>query len=110
MKRHLSKKELYSILFGALVVSVSQTTLAHTALMSCYDEGNGYVLCEGGFSDGASAEGVEFRIEQHQKPVMETKLDEFGEVYFEKPLGDYTVVLNGGEGHVVHIDGRDIFE
>lgn len=83
---------------------------SHTALLSCYDEGNGYILCEGGFSDGASAEGVEFRLEQNGKEMMRTKLDEFGEVYFEKPSTRFTVILNGGEGHIVHIDGNDISE
>lgn len=94
-------------LFAALLVLSSHVS-AHTALMACYDEGNGYINCEGGFSDGASAEGVEFRIEQHGSVTMQTKLDEFGEVYFEKPAGHFTLVLNGGEGHVVHINGRDI--
>lgn len=83
---------------------------SHTALLSCYDEGNGYILCEGGFSDGASAEGVEFRLEQNGRELMQTKLDEFGEVYFEKPKTKFTVILNGGEGHVVHVDGDDISE
>jgi len=94
----------------AVALLFSNSLLAHTALMACYDEGNGYISCEGGFSDGASAEGVEFRIEQNGTVIMQTKLDEFGEVYFEKPAGAYTVVLNGGEGHVVYIDGRDIVE
>ncbi|WP_375748524.1 hypothetical protein [Vibrio sp. HN007] len=98
-------------LLTLLVTScVSLSAFSHTALMACYDEGNGYINCEGGFSDGASAEGVEFRIEQNSAVIMQTKLDEFGEVYFEKPAGKFTVVLNGGEGHVVHIDGRDIAE
>ncbi len=84
--------------------------LAHTALMACYDEGNGYISCEGGFSDGASAEGIEFRLEQNGTVVMQTQMDEFGEVYFKKPQGDYSVVLNGGEGHIVHIDGKNVAE
>ena len=29
--------------------------LAHTPLCSCYDNGDGSVECEGGFSDGSSA-------------------------------------------------------
>lgn len=94
----------------SMIGCASWEVLAHTALMACYDEGNGYIMCEGGFSDGASAEGVEFRIEQNGNVIMQTKLDEFGQVYFEKPSRRYTVVLNGGEGHVVHIDGRDISE
>ncbi|WP_260258932.1 alkaline phosphatase family protein [Vibrio intestinalis] len=97
-------------IFAMMVALTATPAMAHTALMACYDEGNGYITCEGGFSDGASAEGVEFRIEQNGSVVMETKLDEFGEVYFEKPKGDFTVLLNGGEGHVVHVDGRDITE
>lgn len=94
----------------ALFLLPAFNCFAHTALLSCYDEGNGYILCEGGFSDGASAEGVEFRLEQNGKEMMRTKLDEFGEVYFAKPSGRFTVILNGGEGHVVHIDGKDIAE
>ncbi|WED24267.1 hypothetical protein L3Q72_15400 [Vibrio sp. JC009] len=78
--------------------------------MACYDEGNGYITCEGGFSDGASAEGVEFRIEQNDTVIMRTKMDEFGEVYFEKPASNFTVVLNGGEGHQVYVNGKDISE
>ncbi|WED24681.1 hypothetical protein L3Q72_17550 [Vibrio sp. JC009] len=102
--------KLKLLLAATAAMTLSGNVLAHTALMACYDEGNGYINCEGGFSDGASAEGVEFRIEQNGSVIMQTKLDEFGEVYFEKPAGDFTVVLNGGEGHVVHIDGKDISE
>ena len=97
-------------LSALLLLVTSQSAHAHTALMACYDEGNGYILCEGGFSDGASAAGVEFRIEQNGRITLQTQMDEFGEVHFEKPLGAFTLILNGGEGHVVHINGRDITE
>lgn len=78
--------------------------------MECMDEGNGYITCSGGFSNGASAEGVEFRIEQNGVVVMQTKMDEEGEIFFEKPSSNFIMILDGGEGHVVHIDGRDITE
>jgi hypothetical protein len=51
------------IMTAALLTAVSAHASAHTALMSSYDESIGYISCEGGFSNGASAEGVEFRIE-----------------------------------------------
>jgi len=98
------------VAFMMLFLLPSGYSYSHTALLSCYDEGNGYILCEGGFSDGASAEGIEFRLEQNGKEMMRTKLDEFGEVYFAKPASQFTVILNGGEGHIVHIDGNDISE
>ena len=100
----------YRLFLPLFALLMTGTVQAHTALMACYDEGNGFISCEGGFSDGASAEGVEFRIEQNGNAVMETKMDEYGEVYFKKPLGRYSVVLNAGEGHIVHIDGQDITE
>ncbi|WP_087024749.1 hypothetical protein [Thaumasiovibrio subtropicus] len=99
-------KQRYQLAIALL--SLPFYSVAHTALMSCYDQGNGYILCEGGFSDGASAEGVEFRIEQNDRVIMQTQMDEFGEVYFEKPKNRFTLVLNAGEGHVVYVDGRDI--
>lgn len=83
---------------------------AHTAIMECFDEGDGYITCSGGFSNGASAEGVEFRIEQNGVVVMQTKMDEEGEISFEKPVSDFIMILDGGEGHVVDIDGRDVAE
>lgn len=104
------KHSIRNSLVIAAIAAFSGNAFAHTALMSCYDEGNGYITCEGGFSDGASAEGVEFRIEQNGAVIMRSKMDEFGEVYFQKPAAGFTVVLNGGEGHVVYIDGRDISE
>lgn len=99
-----------TIIIATIFATISLNTFAHTAIMSCYDDGTGYITCEGGFSNGASAEGVEFRLEQNGTVVMQTKMDEVGEVYFEKPSTDFVVIFNGGEGHVVHIDGQDISE
>jgi len=92
-----------------MIMAFSVMAHAHTPLMSCFDEGDGTVTCEGGFSDGSSASGVEFLVEQNGNVVLRTKMDEFGEVNFEKPNGDYKAIFNAGEGHVVVIDGKDIF-
>jgi hypothetical protein len=85
--------------------------LAHTPLCSCYDNGDGTITCEGGFSDGSSASGVQMRVEDPGgKVLIESKMDEFSEFTFKKPSGAYKVVFDAGEGHAVEIDGKDIIE
>ena len=96
-----------------LVISsmlLTSSLFAHTAIMSCFDNGDGTITCEGGFSDGSSASGVKFRVEQGGKAVFESKMSEDSEVTFKKPNGDYTAVFDAGEGHAVHIKGSDITE
>lgn len=83
---------------------------AHTAIMSCFDNGDGTITCEGGFSDGSSASGVKFHIIQNDKKVFESKLSEDSEITFDKPKGTYTAVFDAGEGHQVNIKGSDITE
>jgi len=78
--------------------------------MSCFDEGDGTVTCEGGFSDGSSASGVNFEVVQNGKVVYSGKMDEFSTVNFKKPSGDYQAVFKAGEGHTVTVDGKDIVE
>lgn len=100
-----------NILLSALILLFSATgAIAHTALMSCFDEGDGSVTCEGGFSDGSSASGVTFRVEQRGKILFESKMNETSEVNFKKPAGEYQAVLDAGEGHQVSIAGKDIVE
>ena len=89
---------------------VTSSLFAHSAIMSCFDNGDGTVTCEGGFSDGSSASGVKFRIEQGGKTVIDAKMNEDSEFTFKKPNGSYTAVFDAGEGHKVYIDGKDITE
>lgn len=98
------KKVLISLLL------ISSSLFAHTAIMSCFDNGDGTITCEGGFSDGSSASGVKFRVEQGGKTIFESKMSEYSEVTFDKPNGDYTAVFDAGEGHAVMIKGSDITE
>lgn len=88
----------------------SSSIFAHTAIMSCFDNGDGTITCEGGFSDGSSASGVKFRIEQNSKAIYNSKMNEDSEVTFDKPSGDYNAVFDAGEGHKVYIKGEDIVE
>jgi len=93
------------------ILGFGGSALAHTPLFSCYDNGDGTVTCEGGFSDGSSAAGVKARIKDGAgNTLQETQLDEFSELTFEKPEGDYSVILDAGEGHQVEVSGSDILE
>lgn len=84
---------------------------AHTPLCSCYDMGDGTVLCEGGFSDGSSAAGINIRIvDRHANNLLEGVMSENSEFEFDKPEGDYSVIFDAGPGHVIEISSRDIRE
>ena len=84
---------------------------AHTPLCSCYDNGDGTVTCEGGFSDGSSASGVLMRVEDNGGGVLlKGKMDEDSEYTFDKPTAAYKIVFDAGEGHAIEIDGKEIIE
>jgi hypothetical protein len=86
-------------------------TFAHTPLLSCYDMGNGTVLCEGGFSDGSSAAGVAIRVmDATGNPLLEGEMSEHSEFESDKPAGGYSVIFDAGPGHNIEIDGSDIVE
>jgi hypothetical protein len=105
------RKTLLFIGLMALGLFLAGEGMAHTPLCSCYDNGDGTVTCEGGFSDGSSAAGVEMRVEEKDgKVLLKGKMDEFSEFTFDKPSSGYRVIFDAGEGHVVEIDGKEIFE
>jgi hypothetical protein len=100
------------LLAGVLVLGgYAGFATAHTPLCSCYDNGDGTVLCEGGFSDGSSASGVVMRVRDSSgNVVLEGKMDENSEFEFDKPKGDYSVLFDAGEGHQIEIPSKDIVE
>jgi hypothetical protein len=82
---------------------------AHNAICDCYDNGDETITCEGGFSDGGGAVGVPLRVlDPSGKVLVEGAMGEHSDFTFNKPKGDFRVVFDAGEGHVVTIDGRDI--
>ncbi len=84
---------------------------AHTPLCSCYDNGDGTVTCEGGFSDGSSASGVAMKVKDPAgKVLLEGKMNEDSEYTFEKPKGDYSVLFDAGEGHQIEVKSKEIVE
>ncbi|MCV6607569.1 MAG: hypothetical protein OIF32_05110 [Campylobacterales bacterium] len=93
-----------------ILIGVTSYLFSHTPLLTCIDEGDGTVTCEGGFSGGSSAGGVKFRVEQGKKVVVESKFNSSSEVTFKKPKGEYKAVFDAGEGHVIYLDSKNIFE
>ena len=85
--------------------------MGHTVLFSCYDNGDGTAVCEGGFSDGSDAAGVEIRVEADNGQVLiKGKMDEISEFTFKIPPQSYHVVFDAGKGHAVVVEDDDILE
>ena len=104
------KKTMIVLTLAAMVAFAGQA-FAHSPLMSCFDNGDNTVTCEGGFSDGSSAAGVKVHVKDGSgASIIEAKMNQDSEVTFDKPDGDYKVVFDSGEGHSVEIDGADIVE
>ncbi|MUM78682.1 hypothetical protein GKC30_13660 [Pseudodesulfovibrio sp. F-1] len=104
-------KKLLILCLLAAMLTLSVQAFAHSPLMSCFDNGDGTVTCEGGFSDGSSAAGVSMHVKGADGNVLiEGKMNQDSEFTFNKPEGAYTVVFDAGEGHSVVIDGSNIVE
>ncbi len=96
---------------AAIALAMALPAAAHTPLAACYDNGDGTVVCEGGFSDGSSAAGVLFLVRDARgHTVIEGRMDENGEYWFDKPRGGYSVLFDAGPGHRIEIAGDDITE
>ena len=97
---------VFVTIFGLPVVAS-----AHTPICDCFDNGNETITCEGGFSDGASAAGIPMRVlDNTGRILIEGAMSGRSDFTFDKPEGNYRVEFEGGEGHVILIDGRDIEE
>ncbi|WP_028582826.1 Ig-like domain-containing protein [Desulfogranum japonicum] len=105
--RHLLHLPISLILAAALPISAS----AHSALCSCYDNGDETITCEGGFSDGSSAAGVRVFIRKPDNTTLiRGKIDENGEFTFHRPNEKFKVVFDSGPGHQVIIPDEQINE
>lgn len=103
-------KKLSGLVLAASLLLPS-AALAHTPLFSCYDMGDGTIECEGGFSNGQSAAGIKVVVKDGAgKDIQTTALDENSLIVLTKPSGDYSVTMDGGEGHTVVLKGSDITE
>ena len=100
------------LIFALVVVMFAAgSAFAHSPLCDCFDNGDGTITCEGGFSDGSSASGVKVHVKDGAgKSLIEGKMNEDSEYTFKKPSVDYMVIFDAGEGHSVEVNGKDIVE
>ncbi len=100
------------IIAGAalLTLALAAGAWAHSPICTCYDNGDGTITCEGGFSDGGSAAGVNMYVKQGGKDLLKGAMNADSEFTFNKPKGDYSVVFDAGEGHRVVIEGKNIVQ
>lgn len=92
-----------------LLLLLASASFAHTPLFDCYDNGDDTLTCEGGFTDGASAEGVEIRVVDAQGKVLQQgKLDDAGSITFARPAGEFSVVFSAGSEHSITVLGDEI--
>ena len=98
---------------AAMVVflaALSAQLSAHTPLFDCFDNGDDTITCEGGFSDGASAEGIVIRVMDVLGKVLEQgELDARGSITLQRPGSEFTVVFSAGDDHKITILGDDIY-
>ncbi|MCJ8326105.1 MAG: hypothetical protein MJK08_03295 [Campylobacterales bacterium] len=94
------------LLTSVLVLSAH----AHTALMTCFDNGDDTITCEGGFSSGASGSGISIYIKVNEEKVINSIMNEDSEFTFTKPKEKYLVTFDAGKGHIVKISSEDIVE
>lgn len=82
---------------------------AHAPLCSCYDNGDGTVLCDGGFSDGASASGTPIKVVgEDGKILINGQMNEASEFIFKKPDSPFKIIFEGGAGHNIEIKDSEI--
>ncbi len=104
------KKSLL-VLAAALMLTLPSMALAHSPIFDCFDNGDGTITCQGGFSDGSSASGVKVHVKDASGKVTETlALDANSEISMKKPEGKYAMELDAGEGHKIEINGDKIVE
>lgn len=95
---------------SGLLYCFSMPVLAHTPLFDCFDNQDGTITCEAGFSDGASAEGVMVQVVNVQGKVLQQgRISSSNNITFQRPEEQYSVVFAAGEGHEIRVFGDDIY-
>ncbi len=102
-----NKKFFAGVLVFGLVSAGA--AFAHSPMCACMENGDGTITCEGAFSDGSSAAGVEVKVEDGSgKALLQGRMDKMGEFTFRKPAVSFTFVFDGGPGHQIRVKGEKI--
>lgn len=106
------KSKLFSVGVLALIIFLTATrgVSGHSPVCECYNnEKDATVTCEGGFSDGASAEGASIRVvDIRERVLIDGKMDRKGVFTFKRPDQEFRVVFAPDSTHVITISSEDI--
>lgn len=105
--------------FLVLILSVFASLLlfAHAPLLDVNEGEQGYIIIQGGFSNGEDATGVLIYVLKDKNyngteeayegkmKIFEGNLEKGGELVLPKPKGKYIVVFDAGPGHVTEKKG-----
>jgi len=98
------KRKLCFAVFIILIITGS--SYAHTLFANTDSNNDGTATITGMFSDGSSAAGLEFRLEDtNGKILLKDKMDQFGEYTFKIPDISYFIIIDGGSGHNIREKG-----
>ncbi len=107
----MSRKKIFVLLMIFGFMTFPGLSMAHTPLFACFDNADGTIFCEGGFSDGSTAAGVPIIVKDASGEVIfKSELSRNSDIEFDKPEVEYSVLFDGGEGHQIEISGSQIFE
>lgn len=82
---------------------------AHDPILSCFDNNNGTITCEAGYSDGAPSAGQTIRVTQTNKRlILEDRFGKNSSFTFKKPNVDFVVEFIGDPSHRATFDSEDI--
>lgn len=99
------------LIFIALMFGGILSAAAHNPICECFDNADGTITCEGGFSDGATAAGVPLRVlDTNGRILIDGAMGERSDFTFDKPDVRFRVEFDAGDGHLIQIDGGDIEE
>lgn len=94
---------------AAAWLALAASAAAHAPLISCFDNDDGTITCEAGYSDGASAAGQVVRVrEANTRLIEEAVFDKTGAYTFKKPAVPFTVEFFGDASHIAQFDGDDL--
>ena len=105
MEISVYRKRLLAVLF--MTAFTVTGVFAHTPILYVEDNGDGTVFVQGGFSNGASAAGVQIYVKSIKtgETLWEGKLPDISEMDLEMPGEAYTITFDAGPGHVVTKEG-----
>lgn len=87
------------------------TAWAHSPLLACFYETDTTIVCEAGYSDGASAEGGDIRVlDGNQRLLIEGKFGPDSTYTFARPDAPvFQVDFIGDTTHMVTVFDDEIF-